>query len=330
MPLISIIIPIYNTEKFLPDCIKSVLNQSFTDFELILVDDGSTDNCSNICNAYSEDEPRIIVIHNKLNEGSSEARNAGISRATGHYLMFLDSDDFWDDKEALCRISEYIIKNPDQDVIMFQAKKYFESDNRIEEDKTHDNIKINMLTKHETIKYLITSQTYSMSACTKILKRDLILEYRIYFEKGLLGEDLDWFLRLITNVSNLYAIEENFYVYRMRPGSKTKSISFKNLEDWLYIIDKWEKCFLTIDIPQPFKKYYFGILAYAYVVGILLYSRLKRDEKVLAFPKMKLKSYLLHYSVNNKIRVTKFINRIFGIRITSFLLSKYMKTFRRD
>lgn len=93
MPLVSIIIPIYKVEKYLPECLDSVINQTYKNLEIILVDDGSPDNCGKICDEYVETDSRVNVIH-KVNGGISYARNAGIEVATGDWIYFMDSDDF--------------------------------------------------------------------------------------------------------------------------------------------------------------------------------------------------------------------------------------------
>ncbi|MBQ6543175.1 MAG: glycosyltransferase family 2 protein, partial [Clostridia bacterium] len=93
MPLISVIVPVYKVEKYLPRCLDSILSQSFTDFELLLVDDGSPDSCPEICDEYARRDRRISVIH-KENGGLSSARNAALERATGKYVSFVDSDDY--------------------------------------------------------------------------------------------------------------------------------------------------------------------------------------------------------------------------------------------
>ena len=93
MPIFSIIVPVYNTEQFLDKCVSSILAQTYNDFELILVDDGSPDNCSQICDKYAQSDSRIKVIHKK-NSGVSSARNLGISVARGTYIWFVDSDDY--------------------------------------------------------------------------------------------------------------------------------------------------------------------------------------------------------------------------------------------
>ena len=106
--LFSIIIPVYRTEKFLHKCIDSVLSQTYPNFELILVEDGSPDNCPQICEEYAKRDDRIRVIH-KSNGGAASARNVGIRVAHGDYIMFMDSDDYWNNSTALQSISEAIV-----------------------------------------------------------------------------------------------------------------------------------------------------------------------------------------------------------------------------
>ena len=110
MHFFSVIIPIYKVEKYLNRCIDSVLNQSYKDLEVILVDDGSPDKCPEICDEYAKKDKRVKVIH-KENGGASDARNYGIKAASGEYLMFLDSDDYWEGTECLKNIVEKLKKN---------------------------------------------------------------------------------------------------------------------------------------------------------------------------------------------------------------------------
>ena len=104
----SIIVPVYKVEKYLERCINSILSQTYRNFELILVDDGSTDNCPRICDEYVKSNNRINVIHKK-NGGLSSARNAGIDRSTGEYIIFVDSDDYWNSNHALQKIVEALV-----------------------------------------------------------------------------------------------------------------------------------------------------------------------------------------------------------------------------
>lgn len=119
MPLFSIIVPVYKAEKYISECVDSVLAQTFENFELILADDGSPDRCPEICDEYAKKDSRIKVIH-KENGGASSARNSGIDAACGEYIIFLDSDDYWEGNYTLQRLAE---KSKDgYDIIMFGCK----------------------------------------------------------------------------------------------------------------------------------------------------------------------------------------------------------------
>ena len=107
--MISVVIPIYNVAQYLSQCVDSVLSQSYQDLEIILVDDGSTDECPKICDDYQQKDARIRVIH-KENGGLSDARNAGMKKATGEWTLFVDSDD-WIDQEAIAKLYQFAIEN---------------------------------------------------------------------------------------------------------------------------------------------------------------------------------------------------------------------------
>ena len=130
MPEISIIVPVYNVEKYLPRCVDSILNQTFTNFELILVNDGSTDRSGIICDQYKKRDNRIKVIH-KTNEGVSKARNIGISEAKGRYIEFIDSDD-WIERSLLEDTLKQI-RIDNSDIIFFGLLYEDEDDNLIKE-----------------------------------------------------------------------------------------------------------------------------------------------------------------------------------------------------
>ena len=122
--LVTVIIPVYKTEKYLGDCIKSVVEQTYKNLEIILVDDGSPDNCPVICDEWAKKDSRIKVIH-KQNGGLSDARNAGIDKSTGEYILFLDSDDYYENHnhiELLCNEDD---KN-NSDLVCFNYKRYYD------------------------------------------------------------------------------------------------------------------------------------------------------------------------------------------------------------
>ena len=124
--LISIIVPVYNVEPFISECINSILIQSYKNFELILVNDGSTDNSPTICEQYASKDKRIKVIH-KANGGLSDARNWGLKFSSGDYVVFLDSDDYWNDCDALFSLNSLLNKYSEVDVVFFRRFTFEEN-----------------------------------------------------------------------------------------------------------------------------------------------------------------------------------------------------------
>lgn len=328
-PFFSIIIPVYKVEKYLDVCVSSVLCQSYGNFEIVLVDDGSPDKCPALCDQWSAKDNRVNVLH-KTNGGLSSARNAGLKMARGEYIIFLDSDDYWSEQNFLSSAHDFLLtncKNNDLDVILFQAKKYFESKNIFVPDRMYVADEINKVDKNGSIKYLIESGTYSMSACTKIIKKSILFEKNIWFKDGLLGEDLDWFFLLVFSIKNIYAIDSCCYVYRMRDGSITHTIGKKNVEDSLYIIDKWSSYIHNCSLDEKNKKYYLSILAYAQIINMLNYNILERCDKKALQKDIKKYCYLLRFGANKRVKYTYLVYRLCGFNVTSICLLLYSKMF---
>lgn len=121
---ISFVIPVYKVEQYIEQCVDSVLNQTYKDIEVVLVDDGSPDNCPKMCDEYALEDNRIKVVH-KPNGGLSDARNAGLSVATGDYVIFMDSDDFWTSNNHLEQLIEIVKINPDCDFVGFNCSYFY-------------------------------------------------------------------------------------------------------------------------------------------------------------------------------------------------------------
>ena len=119
----SIIVPVYNVEKYVKQCINSILSQTYINYELILVDDGSTDSSGSICDSFKNN--KLIKVFHKKNGGLSDARNYGFKKAEGEYVIFLDSDDYWIDNDFLSNINKMLIKK-NYDLIIFNTIKYFD------------------------------------------------------------------------------------------------------------------------------------------------------------------------------------------------------------
>lgn len=226
---ISIIVPVYRVEAYLNQCVSSVLEQSYQNFELILVDDGSPDLCPAMCDRIALSDNRVVVIHQE-NGGLSDARNKGIEIATGDYVLFLDSDDYWDDSMALKKLVDRIEKTR-PDVLNYSYKKYYETDGTvINPFQNTKEMPAECTELTAQLQYLFENHLYIASACNKMVKTE-ILQKGALFCVGDTSEDVEWCAKLLVKSSSFDYIPENFYCYRQRKGSITHSIKRKNCED---------------------------------------------------------------------------------------------------
>lgn len=234
----SIIIPIYNVEKYLRQCIDSVLAENFLDCEIILVNDGSPDGCGEICDEYANKFSHIKVIH-KHNGGLSDARNAGIKEAKGDYLIFLDSDDYWininknqknyiggggilSDLQLLTNDKIDLILHPSSDNIRRIPKEISFTNN-------------DFINNFEA---LVKSNYYVSNAWTKIVRREIIIKNNLFFPKGYIHEDLPYSLALARFVKTFAIYNNPFYQYRVLDDSISHNIKYKNFNDILVHLNK--------------------------------------------------------------------------------------------
>ena len=212
-PLLSIIVPIYKVEEFLEECINSILIQEFKDYELILVDDGSPDNCGEICDDYATKDSRIKVIH-KTNGGLSSARNAGIDIAQSSYLSFIDSDDFISSDYYLGNM-QYLLSHQEVDMLVAQVCHYDKVNN-----KTGYN-SAKLLSTSKTILEYMFSADYLGSAWINIYKSKIFKELR--FPEGRIYEDSYILPQVADNVRMMYVSDIGIYYYRSRVNSITSN-----------------------------------------------------------------------------------------------------------
>lgn len=213
--LISIVVPIYNVENYLEKCIQSILKQSFNDFELILVNDGSTDGSEKICNYYKELDSRIIYIY-KENGGLSSARNIGIKNSTGNYITFIDSDDYISE-EYLEVLYNSLLTN-DADISVGRHCRVDEYNNI-----SYDISGTNQFTcdSTEALNCIFYQKYISVSACSKLYKKSLFND--ILFPEGKLYEDINT-IPYIFEKAKVVSYESNIiYYYRIRFASITNS-----------------------------------------------------------------------------------------------------------
>lgn len=315
----SVILPIYKVEKYLHACVDSILNQTYSDFEVILVDDGSPDTCPQICENYAQIDTRVKVIH-KTNGGQASARNAGLEIAKGDYICYIDSDDYLIDDKVLERLADKIQGNPD--IVHYKFVEWFESDGHIASCYFDYNVPTEGRTLAEVYCDLVDKDAYYNSAWSKIIKRSLLMDNNIRFEEGIVGEDNEWYYHVVMAAKKLVLLDEPLYVYRRRQGSTTTSATEKNLRDQLHVLDKWEKILSTTENDAR-AQVVWGSLAKQFCSAVILYAGLTDVEGY--FPEMTKKSYMLKYSHNKRVVIFRWAIRLLGMK--GFI--KVLRLYRR-
>ena len=209
--LISVIIPIYNVEKYLDRCVDSIINQTYKNLEIILVDDGSPDNCPKMCDDYAKKDSRIRVVH-KENGGLSDARNAGMEVATGEYVSFIDSDDYisLDFYETLFQT---MIDN-DSDIVECSVVKFYENEKF---DEYSDDLKVTNYETVDALDGLISENPFKQHVWNKLYKSSVALD--IPYAVGKLNEDEFWTYQVFGKAKKVTRINKTMYYYFQRNGS---------------------------------------------------------------------------------------------------------------
>lgn len=304
----SVILPCYNVEKYLNECVESILNQTFKDYEIILVDDGAKDSTPQICDDYAAKYPFIKTVHQQ-NAGLSAARNTGTKHAEGEYIVYVDSDDYLKDNEVLQKIADRASSNPD--IIAYKFIEYNEFNNTYSQCPFNFDITNKNGTLAEKYLELIDKDAYYNSAWSKAIKRSILTENNIEFERGLLGEDNEWYYHVVMAADTLELIDEPLYVYRRRPGSITTTTKRKNLTDMLHILEKWEGI-LKAHKGDKRAEVVRGSLAKQFCSAVILYAGLQDVNDL--YPELKKYSYLLKYSSNKRVVIFRWAIRFLGLK----------------
>ena len=232
----SIITPVYNVEEYLPQCIESVLNQDFNSFELILIDDGSTDSSGLIADSYQKKDSRIKVIH-KENEGQGVARNIALKEAQGKYILYLDSDD-WLEKDALTHLYNKF-QEDDYDVIFFNVYEYFEKTRLKREYYYNNNFSIrfneNAFNINDAYDILFTTNGLSFKA----YNRDFLIQNNIKYSDTKYIEDSEFFIKIILYAKKMVCLNKFLSNYRIRESSSrsTVHLNIEQIEQVYYICE---------------------------------------------------------------------------------------------
>lgn len=322
MTKFSIIVPVYKVEPYIRQCIDSLLAQSYNNFEIIIVDDGSPDNCPQICDEYSKKYSNIKTIH-KPNGGLSDARNKGLEIAQGEYITFVDSDDFWLNKNILTDINN-IIEKYTPDLIIGDCIKHYTQTNQNLYPDTPMSSKYNGREKIEILKYLYYELAdLKMAAWQKFVSRKKIKDTS--FTLNLLSEDIDWSLQLYPLVDKICIYDTPYYCYRQqREGSITETASQRSFDCLIDIIQKWRTMIPQMKVSDKEKEIYNGYLAYQLSIAIQLANRLDQENKKDAFKEIKKHINLFKYPLNYKTKKVYCLISIFGLQLTSKILRLFI------
>lgn len=263
MDLISVIIPVYNVKEYLNKCIESVVNQTYKDLEIILIDDGSTDGSEIMCDNWQKKDPRIIIIHQE-NRGLSAARNSGIKRATGKYICFVDSDDFISNDYVEILYNNLIYNNVD--ISMCGFVDYYSESKMVSKIKK---IKSKIYNKMDAQIYLNVLGYFDVASWNKLYKKELF--DGLQFPEGKTCEDWHIMFKVLDKVDRIYYDSSVKYYYRKRENSITtsKNIRFDAIEAALSAIDFYKKNEYTKVLPYAYQSLMVSCLG---IINHMIYS----------------------------------------------------------
>jgi glycosyltransferase involved in cell wall biosynthesis len=215
--LVSIIVPVYNVEKYLSECVESLIVQTYKKIEIILVDDGATDSSGTICDYFVTQDNRVQVIH-KLNGGLSDARNTGLAKANGEYVYFCDSDDYIDEDTI-----EILLKNIEDnqsDCVFFNATAFADDGLNCNANSYNRYGKYDLLSTgcEQALKQFMLDE-FKPCAVLVFLRKKFLDQYKLHFYKGIIGEDELFSFYVYLNSEKMSYCSRQFYHRRVRPNS---------------------------------------------------------------------------------------------------------------
>ncbi|WP_186576554.1 glycosyltransferase family 2 protein [Aquibacillus kalidii] len=314
--MISIIIPVFNAEKYLDECIRSIINQDFSEFEIILVNDGSKDRSPQICDFYSGKYENINVLHQD-NCGVSSARQNGVNISTGDWVLFLDSDDIVSDnmfeliKTSLC----------DADVVMFS--KEFRETTFYHGPKSE---LVKAILGYETTEIL--SRNSMFSVCSKVYRKRFLLEKSVAFEIKLFnGEDMLFNINVILKTNKIKLVNKSFYYYRENSNSITHTYNDKITYNDKLFLDKLDRYIRSHFSEKEFSDIYFETVLNGLFLCIRRFFSHKDNKKSLFVKKKNFKKFISQRPYCIAIDELKInINTLVNPQKTLLLLLKFRLT----
>ncbi|MDY3060767.1 glycosyltransferase [Fusobacterium sp.] len=270
--LISVIVPVYNIEKYLPRCIDSILDQTYKNWEAIFINDGSTDNSLKILEEYKKRDERIKII-DKKNAGSGAARNDGIETSKGKYIAFLDSDD-WYEEDFLEKLYNNLIENS-SDVSMCNPKMTYDNINKNKKINTYFFNEIELNKTPEKILGILAMPV----VWNKLYKKDIIVKNRIKFPNYSFCEDVEFLYKTFLYANKVSKIEDDLYNYYQREDSETKKIKEESIEQVYKVIKNIEN-YVKENFIEKLEIFYQYKIQFLYSISQILLLRTNSDKRL--------------------------------------------------
>lgn len=325
----SVIIPVYNAANFIQRCVDSILTQTYKNIEVLLVDDGSTDNSREICNQIQESDMRVKVIHQQ-NTGAAGARNNGITHAIGDYLLFPDSDDYYLISEGLEEIAG-ILEKSQADILFFDHIIYKGGDfGNLSSDLTKEEVD----KSDNVLNTLIKKDKLTRSAWTKVVKRQLIIDNQISFPDVRQTEDTGFTADLLRVAETFDWYDKKFYAYVKHPNSITaKRLTKQTIDYSFHVLTEAVKKRETIaDSSRQLS--YDAYLAYPYIVLLgQVKEAMNRGVLISDDILIRLKDYsfLIKTELNPSTRPIRLMYKVLGYHMTVLILGFIMnQTYKKQ
>lgn len=285
---ISIIIALYNGEKYIARCLKSILDCESQNIEIIIVNDGSTDNSLTICDSFAKRDSRIKIV-TKVNEGVSAARNLGIQYAKGEYIWFVDADD-WITKNAINYLLRMInIYKPD--IFQFQLEQKEEFDIRYEE------LVEKKVEKITDVWESVFLNKVNLFACGGLIKKSIFIKNDIEFPLGRSFEDMDTIYKLLLRANHIYVDSNILYCYYNNPDSATHTLTINKVNDLIYALNDIEQDFTTTNSVKNENNLFYTYMINNYIQALVFALKNNNCSRIEVYCKSKIKQFEKNTSV---------------------------------
>lgn len=324
----TVIVPIYNASMYVRQCLDSVAVQTFSDFEVVMVDDGSTDGSVDICQEYCSLDDRFHLFFHERNKGASAARNTGMSQATGEYLLFLDNDDWWDSPDALRVLNDALITWNNPDMLCYPLGECHEGDIGPTRETHCIAGGIGPSSDYKSVMGAIVQQgLYYSSASAKTVKRSVACSAQLSFDEGLRhNEDSEWSRQLLLACNSAGWLDASFYVYRRNSAvSQSRQPDYSSvLGAMVSIVQRQVQASETKVYDSVHSELAALFVSYIYVLSLSYVGLLGLNTGSHEFDLLKKYRWLLRYGKQHRVIYVRWCSKIVGFWATTRLLGLVM------